>query len=109
MARAQDRVVDLIAFLLEVFELGEDLGVGEGGVDGVLGLFLFGEVLVLAGGVGVPPGEVGGHVQRPDAGFVVLDEARGLAGDLGTGMCGDGTANDQIADGHDGRKQETQT
>ena len=37
MARARDRIVDLLALVLEVLELGEVAWVGEGFVDAVLG------------------------------------------------------------------------
>ena len=67
-------VVDLVLRLLERLQFGEGGLVGQRRVDGVLGLFLPLEVLVLAGGVGVPPRLVGGHVERPELRLVGGDE-----------------------------------
>ena len=71
--------------------------VGEERVDLVLGLFLALEVLVLAGDVGVPPGAVGGDLERPHLGGVGLDELPGFVG-RGRIGCGDGGCHD---DSHD--------
>ena len=55
-------------------ELREPTAVGERGVEPVLGFLLGGEILVLAGDVGVPPRQGGGPLQRPDFLLVGLDE-----------------------------------
>ena len=50
----EHRVADLAG--MNLLEPGELLLVGQGVVEPVLGLLLGGEIFVLAGGVGVPPG-----------------------------------------------------
>ena len=77
--RARDlRVVDFRG--LQRLESGERLVVGEGGVKPVLGVLLGLEIGVLAGDVGVPPGEVRGAFERADTRLVLLHERAG-AGD----------------------------
>ena len=60
--------------LMNRLELGEFFADRRGVVELVLGLFLGREVLVLAAGVGVPPGQAGGDFQRADVGFVIGDK-----------------------------------
>ena len=85
MARAVIGSSMSLRLVLELFDLGEGCAVGEGLVDLVLGLFLAGEVLVLAGGVGVPPGEVGRDLERPQFLRVGVEELAGLLGHLRAG------------------------
>src|SRR5205807_1977115 len=65
-------IVDLPAVLLDLFQLLEGAGVGEDLVDAVLRLFLLLEVLVFAGDVGVPPGEVAGHLEAAATALGIL-------------------------------------
>ena len=68
---------------LERLELGESRWVGQRGVERVLGGFLGGEVCVLARGVGVPPGEGRGFLQRLDRLLMAVDELAGRVGLVG--------------------------
>ena len=76
---SQDRVVDLPA-LVDLLQLAEFLRIGEGFVDPILGLDLFVKVFILAGNVGVPPGEVSGTFERPNLGFMSRHEFPGALG-----------------------------
>ena len=77
----QDGVVDA-PFLLDGLELLEGDGIGQCLVDAVLGFLLFLKIFVLAGGLGLPPGEVPRHLQRPQPGNVVLNELLSTLADL---------------------------
>ena len=65
----EDRLIDLAA-LFDFLQLAEFPRIGEGLVNAILRFdFLF-EVLVLAGNVGVPPGQAGGAFEGTNLGFM---------------------------------------
>ena len=73
---SQDRLIDPAGFF-ELLDLVKSLGIGEDLVDAVLRFLFLLEVFVLAGDVGVPPGNGGGLVEGPNLGLVGLYELTG--------------------------------
>ena len=83
MSISRASVASGILALVQLLERGERFAIGQRLVVAVLGFDLGGKVLVLAGRVGVPPGEVHRDFERPDLDLVLADELPGGGGRIG--------------------------